>query len=307
VSVAAQPISNAVAISAGGAHGLALIRDGTVVAWGGNLAGKAVGFDTPPTHTASGQVKLQGEALSNVTSIAASSCPSQFGFSIALRADGTVTCWGDNTFGQATPQRGLSNIVAVAAGYLQGLALRKDGRIVTWGQGNRAPSWLSNVVAIAAGGESGHNLALRADGTVVDWPVLSAEYLSKVPEGLTNAVAIAAGGGQCLALRRDGTVVGWGANWLGGATGEPTPLFPHEATGLVMVAGQVLTNITAVAAGKYHSLGLKSDGTLVSWGHPYAMQMSVPAGLSNVIAISAGPDFSLAITTNAAPFRLGRE
>jgi alpha-tubulin suppressor-like RCC1 family protein len=61
-----------------------------------------------------------------------------------------------------------------------------------------------------------------------------------------------------------------------------------------------LSNIVAVAAGNRHSLALKSDGTVITWGYNPRHALDVPAGLSNVVAIAAGQDFSLAITTNGA-------
>jgi len=35
---------------------------------------------------------------------------------IALKSDGTVVGWGDNTYGQATPPAGLASVVAISAG-----------------------------------------------------------------------------------------------------------------------------------------------------------------------------------------------
>ena len=48
-----------------------------------------------------------------------------------------------------------------------------------------------------------------------------------------------------------------------------------------------LTNGVAVAAGWDHSLALKSDGTVVGWGDDYAGATSVPAGLTNARAAYA--------------------
>lgn len=58
-----------------------------------------------------------------------------------------------------------------------------------------------------------------------------------------------------------------------------------------------LTNVVSVSAGAFHSLALKSDGTVVSWGSP-SYGGTVPAGLSNVVAISAGPTHNLALRAN---------
>jgi hypothetical protein len=57
-----------------------------------------------------------------------------------------------------------------------------------------------------------------------------------------------------------------------------------------------LSNVVAIAAGGYHSLALKSDGTVVGWGYNDEGEATPPEGLSNVVAIAAGYSFSLAIT-----------
>jgi hypothetical protein len=48
-----------------------------------------------------------------------------------------------------------------------------------------------------------------------------------------------------------------------------------------------LSEVIAISAGCGHSLALKSDGTVVAWGSDFIGQATVPAGLSAVIAISA--------------------
>ena len=40
-----------------------------------------------------------------------------------------------------------------------------------------------------------------------------------------------------------------------------------------------LSGVMAVAAGDYHSLALKADGTVVAWGDNNYGQCTVPAGL----------------------------
>ena len=56
-----------------------------------------------------------------------------------------------------------------------------------------------------------------------------------------------------------------------------------------------LSNILAIAAGYYHSLALKGDGTVVAWGNNAYGQANVPAGLSNVVRIAAGYYHNLAL------------
>ena len=80
--------------------------------------------------------------------------------------------------------------------------------------------------------------------------------------------------GDVLALKSDGTVVAWGG---GLATDVPADL----------------SNVVAVAAGRYHSLALKNDGTVVAWA--FGLATNVPSGLNNVVAVAAGWQHSLAV------------
>ena len=115
-------LSNAVSIATGGGHSLALKRDGTVFGWGENRMGAATGVREtsspirwgPYSHDDSaseGLVRIDGNVLSNVVAIAAGNR-----FSLALKRDGTVVAWGQNTFHQTDVPIGLSNVVAIAAG-----------------------------------------------------------------------------------------------------------------------------------------------------------------------------------------------
>jgi alpha-tubulin suppressor-like RCC1 family protein len=75
-----------------------------------------------------------------------------------------------------------------------------------------------------------------------------------------------------------GIVVGWGSMVL-----------PYVESG---------TRFTAIAAGGFHSLALKSDGTVVAWGYNDFGQSTVPAGLSGVVAIAGGWFHSLALKSD---------
>ncbi len=59
-----------------------------------------------------------------------------------------------------------------------------------------------------------------------------------------------------------------------------------------------LTNVIAVTQGYTQNLGLKSDGSIVAWGaNPYG-EGAVPAGISNVIAIAAGSFHDVVLKSN---------
>jgi hypothetical protein len=48
-----------------------------------------------------------------------------------------------------------------------------------------------------------------------------------------------------------------------------------------------LSEVMAIAAGSDHSLALRSNGTVVAWGSDFQGETVIPAGLSNVVAIAA--------------------
>jgi hypothetical protein len=114
-----------------------------------------------------------------------------------------------------------------------------------------------------------------------------------------------------------GRAVAWGYNASGQATVPPSLVqviavaaggyhsLALKSDGTVVAwggntSGQAnvpagLTNAMAIAAGGYHSLALKSDGTVVGWGDNSTGEISIPAGLTNVMAIAAGYSHSLAL------------
>ena len=47
-------------------------------------------------------------------------------------------------------------------------------------------------------------------------------------------------------------------------------------------------DFVAVAAGNWHSLGLKADGSIVAWGYNRQFQTNVPAPNADFVAVAAG-------------------
>ena len=90
---------------------------------------------------------------------------------LALRADGTVAGWGLNDEGQSIPPVGLTNVVAISAGYWHSIALRADGTLVCWGALDycqpAVSGSLSGVIAISS--DNAHSMALAdAGGDALD-------------------------------------------------------------------------------------------------------------------------------------------
>jgi alpha-tubulin suppressor-like RCC1 family protein len=276
-------LTTAEAIAAGGDFSLALLTNGTVIAWG--------------TNNTYGQTNIPA-GLTNVVSIAAGQC-----HGLALLANGAVTNWGaywdgvtnypvTNFDGISGPPS--SNVMAIAAGAGHDLALMSNGTLVSWGLTNIWPNSsnvlafqtnLTSVKAIACGWN--HSVALLSNGVVQVWGLNASNLnwnLTNVPADLTNVVAIAAGGLHNLALRTNGTVEAWGVN-NDGQTNVP--------------AG--LSNVVAVSAGGGWSLALQANGTVVYWGNTNLAVTTLPTNMLGVKAISAGFQHTLAIASDGMP------
>jgi alpha-tubulin suppressor-like RCC1 family protein len=252
------------AISVGYDHALVLRADGTVWSWGYGGSGQlGLGSDTA-TRTTPTQIPT----LQNVVQVVA-----RGSFSMALKADGSVWAWGDNSGGRtggsgtSVPVRvnGLANIVSINAGTNTAAAFATDaaGQVYAWG---------SNSTAQLGSGQT------SPGGNPVP----------RLVAGAQEAVAVSASDAAVLALRQDGKVLAWGSN-------GNKALAPVAGTATAPVVIDALPSVQAIAstsiniAGQYYAL--QSDGTVVVWGQastnaPYCGQKGLPNGGFALIDIS---------------------
>ena len=101
--------TNVIAIAAGYTYAMALRADGRVIAWG------------------IGTITNLPASLTNIVAISAENYPVE-NFGLAVRANGTVVAFGDNSSGETNPPSALTNLlsIAVAAAPFHGLALVND-------------------------------------------------------------------------------------------------------------------------------------------------------------------------------------
>jgi len=157
-------------------------------------------------------------------------------------------------------------------------------------------------------------------GQTPDWGTMlqrTRAILLFLVASLASATALAvtppimAGLNHNLALKTDGTVWAWGDNAYG-QLGDGTT--STESAIPVQVAG--LTGVTAIAAGGYHSLALKNDGTVWAWGYNFYGQLgagtttdsAIPvqvAGLTGVTAVAADDYHSLALKNDGTVWAWG--
>lgn len=217
-------------------------------------------------------------------------------------AQGTVWAWGYNRLGElgngtttnsTVPVQvtGLAGVVGVAGGGYHCLAVKSDGTVWAWGDNDYGG--LGNGTA---GIGSYSSVAVQATG-------------------LSGVVGVAAGNGHSIAVKSDGTVWTWGCN-ISGQLGNGT--FSHAPPYGVSVPVQVigLSGIVGVAAGQYHCLAVKNDGTVWAWGYNDKGQLgngtttdsSVPVrvrGISGVVEIAGGSYHSIAIKTDGTVWAWG--
>lgn len=193
------------------------------------------------------------------------------GFSLALRADGTVWHWGRTPgLGETnTPMQveNLTNITAISAGVTHAMALRYDGTVWTWHRMNDAhttPTQLPDIVdviAISAGfaGASSQSLVLLSDGSLY---VLRGEPMLIATDVVDMSVD--------SVLKSDGTV------WRKSS--------PMQWQHLNQIDG--LENIIAIEG----ATALCSDGTVWIWGdHPSLGVAITQSDVTDIIAVTGGP------------------
>jgi alpha-tubulin suppressor-like RCC1 family protein len=277
------------AIAAGGSHALALLKDGTVKAWGLNDKGQL--GDGTTVNTA---LPVTVAGLEDVKAVAAGDT-----FSLALLRDGTVKTWGNNDKGQlGVTAKPASSTAAVPA---PAPATRTTAVVV--------PE-LTTVKGVTAG--ASHALALLADGTVMSWglndkgqlgddTVVNKPYPVPVLE-LGNVTGLAAGAQHSIALLQDRTLRGWGNN-ANGQVGDGTLTQRNTSVPVPGVSG-----VVGIASGASHNLAVLSDGTVQAWGlndkgqlgdgtttqRPVPVQVLAKSGSVSMVAAPSSGSFSLA-------------
>jgi alpha-tubulin suppressor-like RCC1 family protein len=129
--------------------------------------------------------------------------------------------------------------------------------------------------------------------------------------------AVAAGAYHSVALRADGTVATWGTNGYG-QLGDGTTVLRMAPVNV----GGGLDDVIAIAAGSMHTLALKADGTVWSWGYNTGygilgagitdnyrsspVQVLEAGGpLTGVVAIAAAQHHSLALKSDSTVWAWG--
>ena len=126
--------------------------------------------------------------------------------------------------------------------------------------------------------------------------------------GLDNVLQVAGGGNTSLALRGDGTVWTWGdgdSGQLGDGLFADKRLTPAPIPNL--------TDVVSIAAGTYHALAVRADGTVWQWGSCLADRLNpvndaTPAQvaqLDRIVAVSARSGYAAALRVDGTVWTWG--
>lgn len=291
----------------------AFLRNGVLYTWGrnelgqlgnGTLEGSGWG-DDPSTADLPVRYEIDVESLISIVT--------RQTFMLGLRDDGTVLSWGSNGNQQLgreaetdcgnsgtsacgrspTPVPGLTDAIAINAGFDHSLVLQSDGTVWTFGDNTygqlgvdtggaprmqpAAVQGLADVIQVAAGSDVSYGLT--ADGQVYAWGENDRGQLGRgdtdgdahpqptaIP-GVADVVQVAAANTTALALLSDGTVLAWGRNHAGQAgIGEDTGEDVLIPTAVLTDGGDPLADVVSVSGDGFVGLALTADGRVHAWG-----------------------------------------
>jgi alpha-tubulin suppressor-like RCC1 family protein len=157
---------------------------------------------------------------------------------------------------------------------------------------------------------------VRATGIFVQICLLGAVLLQAVTSEAQPVTKIAAGHCRSLLLKSDGTL--WTVGYIGPEQLSPDDGANNKTNQPPQPPQLVASNVTAMAAGGYHTLFLKSDGSLWAMGANQFGQLgdgtygtfdqtNGPEQIvaSNIKAIAAGNDWSLFLKSNGSLWGMG--
>lgn len=232
-----------IAVEAGDTHACGMRTDRTIACWGFNGFGELGDGTTADTW-------VPPVTVSGIDDAAAVSAGNRF--TCAVRAGGSVWCWGEGGAGQlgngqqndsATPVQvtGINDAIDVTTGSAFACALRDGFTVSCWGL---------------------NQLGQLGNGTVTN----NTGNPTPVAVEISDATTVTAGWNHACARRSDSTVWCWGGNGdgatgygqLGDGTLENRPS-PVQVTGLA--------NSSGVAAGGWSTCAVLLDRTVWCWGY----------------------------------------
>ena len=322
-------------------HSVAIKSDGTLWAWGKNDYGQ-IGLDKS-TNRRTSLDKLDNSSWTMIRADASHTA--------GIKSDGSLWTWGDNTSGQlglgdviarSSPvQVGTSSWSSVSTGDKIMIAIRTDNTLWSWGLGTSGELGINTATSRSSPTQIGTSawtsvaigqsdvVGITTAGNIFTWGAGVARYLADAGALALSArsspvqvtlqpfkfVRSLGGSYQNVVLIDDQyRLWGWGRNDGGGIGGY------LGLNDTVNRLSPVLINSTGswtmiTNCGGFHYAGIKSDGSLWTWGWNDVGQLGLgdtfnrssptQVGSSSWTMVSAGNKFTTAININGQIFSWG--
>ena len=263
------PLGEVQSISAGSSHTCAIKTTGHVLCWGVGIRGELgngtwnnTNYPAPVVGEDSDNNGAGNGSLSDIRQVSAGG----YHTCAIKNTSGLILCWGSGSYGRLgnsesqsksypvpaknSNGQNLTGMIQVSSGIYHTCAIKADKGVLCWGNPDD--------------GRLGHGST--TNGTLAPVTVAGIGGLGE----LSNITQVSAGEYHTCALKADKSVVCWGGEdgGGGGALGYGSYLASHSPVAVINEEGNgILTNITQVSAGSYHTCALK-EGTkeVLCWG-----------------------------------------
>jgi alpha-tubulin suppressor-like RCC1 family protein len=271
-----RPVTEVTEIAVGGTFACARTASAELYCWGDH--GQALGYGQLTSDfdkVSDAGFSEQGvpvDSLKGLLHVAAGDT-----HACAVRADGSVVCWGNNDHRQTgsatsdactsaafpgspphpcvrtpTPVNGLSRVVKLALSAHHSCALDADAHVFCWGANE----------STQLGDPGAGTPACTDDGTDASAPLRCSETPVHVA-AMDGATSIAVGGSTSCAVK-GGQVYCWGDNqWNALGRAGPNSSTP---VAVALASGGPLTNVAEIAVGDWFVCAMTADLALFCWG-----------------------------------------
>ncbi|MHB1461647.1 MAG: hypothetical protein ACYC1M_10230 [Armatimonadota bacterium] len=191
------------------------------------------------------------------------------------------------------------------------IVFAQGGTIETWGGTRIPPGEQSGFVSVSMGSIFA---GVKRDGSIVCWGSQEKPLLYNIPEPNRDFIAVVAGKERMVGLKKNGYVIIWGRNDYNQChVPEPNNDFVSINDGFGIKSDGTLvsfgepspgspeyTDMKSVSCGETFTFGLKRDGSLVSMGNGIYSIGVLPQPNTGYIAVSTGLTHAAAVKSDGS-------